>query len=109
MQPGLKIGGALLHTSWSGGRFNVVVGIGLNVTNRQPTTCLEAILEEVAAASQLSLVNKGGGSTRKQQGESAGNSLGGTTQVSRAVPLIQREVLLARIITRLDEAFEVSL
>jgi biotin--protein ligase len=42
---GLKIGGALIHTSWKGDRFGVTCGIGLNVANREPTTCLEAILE----------------------------------------------------------------
>jgi hypothetical protein len=98
----------------------VVVGIGLNVTNRQPTTCLQAILEEqlLAAAPQPPSDIQGGvggDQNRTQEGlaqvQPRGSAAGSNTQeVAQvpAVPQIQREVLLARIITRLDEAFEVS-
>lgn len=48
----LKIGGALIHTTYQGDRFGVLAGIGLNVSNRTPTTCLEEIVgRQVAAAS----------------------------------------------------------
>jgi biotin--protein ligase len=47
---GLKIGGALIHTTWQTDRFSVLAGIGLNVSNRQPTTCLEEVLARQAAS-----------------------------------------------------------
>lgn len=43
---GVKIGGALIHTTWAAStqQFCVLTGIGLNVSNSQPTTCLDDIL-----------------------------------------------------------------
>lgn len=41
---GVKIGGALIHTTWSSDQFCVLTGIGLNVSNSQPTTCLNDII-----------------------------------------------------------------
>eukprot|EP00271_Cylindrocystis_brebissonii_P007610 TRINITY_DN21189_c0_g1_i1.p1 TRINITY_DN21189_c0_g1~~TRINITY_DN21189_c0_g1_i1.p1 ORF type:complete len:649 (+),score=111.23 TRINITY_DN21189_c0_g1_i1:363-2309(+) len=43
---GLKIGGILCTSTFSNKMFNIVVGVGLNVSNTQPTTCLNALLEE---------------------------------------------------------------
>lgn len=48
---GLKVGGVLCTSTYSCKKFNLVVGVGLNVRNRQPTTCLEALLEEVNSVS----------------------------------------------------------
>ncbi len=36
----IKIGGVLCQSSFSDGRFDICVGVGINVTNRSPTTCL---------------------------------------------------------------------
>lgn len=47
---GLKIGGALIHTTWSSGQFLVQTGLGLNLDNNEPTTCINAILKEHAPA-----------------------------------------------------------
>ncbi|KAJ9516269.1 hypothetical protein QJQ45_001102 [Haematococcus lacustris] len=81
----LKIGGALIHTSWSGSGFKVVVGIGLNLTNNQPTTCLQQLLEQ-AHSSQES-----GASGREPD----------------TCPVISRELLLANVVSHLDECFSV--
>lgn len=42
----MKIGGALIHTTWAAStqQFCVLTGIGLNVSNSQPTTCLDDII-----------------------------------------------------------------
>lgn len=39
---GKKVGGVLCEASTDGTRFDVVVGVGLNVSNPEPTHCLEA-------------------------------------------------------------------
>ncbi|KAL8144520.1 hypothetical protein V2J09_017552, partial [Rumex salicifolius] len=44
---GLKVGGILCTSTYTSKKFNVSVGIGLNVDNRQPTTCLNACLQEL--------------------------------------------------------------
>jgi len=44
---GLKVGGVLCTSTYSAKKFHIVVGVGLNVGNRQPTTCLDALLEEI--------------------------------------------------------------
>eukprot|EP00195_Chlamydomonas_chlamydogama_P007821 CAMPEP_0202893470 /NCGR_PEP_ID=MMETSP1392-20130828/3052_1 /ASSEMBLY_ACC=CAM_ASM_000868 /TAXON_ID=225041 /ORGANISM="Chlamydomonas chlamydogama, Strain SAG 11-48b" /LENGTH=357 /DNA_ID=CAMNT_0049577817 /DNA_START=158 /DNA_END=1231 /DNA_ORIENTATION=- len=75
----LKIGGALIHTTAQpGGKFLVLTGIGLNVGNAQPTTCINQLL---AAALQ-------------HQGVTA-------------PPAVSRELVLAHIITRLEQCFDV--
>ncbi|XP_041013451.1 biotin--protein ligase 2-like [Juglans microcarpa x Juglans regia] len=43
---GLKIGGILCTSTYKSKKFNVSVGIGLNVDNQKPTTCLNAVLRE---------------------------------------------------------------
>eukprot|EP01018_Ginkgo_biloba_P011301 Gb_31384 [translate_table: standard] len=43
---GIKVGGVLCNSTYSSKKFNVTVGIGLNVDNREPTTCLNAFLQE---------------------------------------------------------------
>jgi len=37
---GLKVGGVLCNSTYSDGAFLVSVGVGINVANREPTTCL---------------------------------------------------------------------
>ncbi|EGG23402.1 biotin ligase 3 [Cavenderia fasciculata] len=39
---GKKIGGILCQSNYFGGSFDVVIGIGINVTNSEPSTCLDA-------------------------------------------------------------------
>lgn len=45
----VKIGGILVNSSYSGGDYTLVVGVGLNVSNAAPTTSLNAL----AAAAKL--------------------------------------------------------
>ena len=40
----VKIGGILVNSSYGGGDYTLVVGVGLNVTNAAPTTSLNALL-----------------------------------------------------------------
>ncbi|XP_015571534.2 biotin--protein ligase 2 isoform X1 [Ricinus communis] len=51
---GLKVGGILCTSTYKSKKFNVSAGIGLNVDNEKPTTCLNAVQRELSpAASQL--------------------------------------------------------
>jgi len=47
-----KVAGALIHTTWSRDRFNVVTGIGLNVSNSHPTTCINSIIDQQSQQQQ---------------------------------------------------------
>ncbi|XP_062146376.1 biotin--protein ligase 2-like [Alnus glutinosa] len=44
---GLKIGGILCTSTYKSKKFNVSAGIGLNIDNEKPTTCLNAVLREL--------------------------------------------------------------
>ncbi|XP_051128807.1 biotin--protein ligase 2-like isoform X2 [Andrographis paniculata] len=44
---GLKVGGILCTSTYKSKKFNVSVGIGLNVSNQQPSTCLNTILHSL--------------------------------------------------------------
>lgn len=45
-----KIGGILVHTSYSGGDYHAVLGIGLNTSNALPTTSLNALIDALNAS-----------------------------------------------------------
>ncbi|XVE95418.1 hypothetical protein REPUB_Repub02eG0095300 [Reevesia pubescens] len=45
---GLKVGGILCTSTYKSKKFNVSSGIGLNVGNEKPTTCLNAVLKELS-------------------------------------------------------------
>lgn len=51
----VKIGGILVHTSYAGGDYHAVVGIGLNVSNPAPTTSLNALVQRLNAAGKTRL------------------------------------------------------
>lgn len=87
----LKLGGILCHSSFRDGRFYVTIGVGLNLSNRQPTTCVDALIEAAAAAAAAGEQQPG------QQG-----------QPQQAPPApVARESLLAGILSRLEPALEV--
>ncbi|KAK4481281.1 hypothetical protein RD792_012166 [Penstemon davidsonii] len=44
---GLKVGGILCTSTYKSKKFNVSAGIGLNVSNEKPTTCLNAVLQRL--------------------------------------------------------------
>lgn len=50
----VKIGGILVNTQYSGGDYDVVVGIGLNVSNAAPTTSLNNLVHDLNAAADKS-------------------------------------------------------
>uniref|UniRef100_A0A7R9TMS1 BPL/LPL catalytic domain-containing protein n=1 Tax=Prasinoderma coloniale TaxID=156133 RepID=A0A7R9TMS1_9VIRI len=41
-----KIGGVLCQSTYAGGTFRVAIGFGVNVSNEEPTTCVNALLRE---------------------------------------------------------------
>lgn len=118
-------------------------GVGLNLWNQQPTTCLQAVLEQAmrqAQAQPLGSIGVQGSSVaaalaqagtlmaqaeRGVQGLSVGGSDGPRptitatalpisaqetdplTATRQAAPSIPQELLLARVISRLDECFAV--
>lgn len=41
---GLKLGGVLCHSAYRARRFATVTGVGLNLANREPTTCVDALI-----------------------------------------------------------------
>ncbi|KAJ7965617.1 biotin--protein ligase 2-like [Quillaja saponaria] len=43
---GLKVGGVLCTSTYRSKKFNVSAGVGLNVNNEKPTTCLNAVLRQ---------------------------------------------------------------
>lgn len=89
----LKIGGVLCHSSFRQSVFHVTMGVGLNVSNREPTTCIEELL--TSAERKLAV------------GANGGNSVGtnnSNTTSSMVPPCIRREVLLAEIMNRLEPA-----
>ncbi|KAG1658792.1 hypothetical protein FOA52_011734 [Chlamydomonas sp. UWO 241] len=105
---GLKIGGILIHTTWSVDRFNVVAGIGLNVTNRAPTTCLAQLLEEAAASAgaSSSTPHTGEPSTPHTGASTLHTGGASTPHTSGASTLLTRELLLACVLQRLEQAFD---
>lgn len=50
---GLKIGGILCHSTYRDHAFHLVWGLGLNISNHQPTTCLETLFVKAALAKGL--------------------------------------------------------
>ncbi|GIL59402.1 hypothetical protein Vafri_14268 [Volvox africanus] len=92
---GLKVAGALIHTTWQGGWFNVIAGIGLNVNNRTPTTCLDELLER--AASERTTC----------EGETGGNGCV-HGEANQAQTYISRESVLTSILASLEEVYDVS-
>ncbi|EOY16192.1 Holocarboxylase synthase 1 isoform 3 [Theobroma cacao] len=48
---GLKVGGILCTSTYKSKKFNVSSGVGLNVDNEKPTTCLNAVLKELSTTS----------------------------------------------------------
>ncbi|RKU42996.1 biotin holocarboxylase synthetase [Coniochaeta pulveracea] len=68
-----KIGGILSNCAYSDGKFQVVLGIGINTTNARPTTSLNALVDKI-------------NQTRK----------------GLRLPQLSIERLLARILTRLE-------
>ncbi|BDA42446.1 Biotin-protein ligase [Coccomyxa sp. Obi] len=77
----LKLGGILCQSAYRNQQFHVVIGIGLNLSNRQPTTCIDALIEQKHRELNLE----------------------GSAQP------VKREVLLAGILNRLEELLDVLL
>lgn len=47
---GLKVGGILCHSAYKGGAFHVAMGVGLNLSNSQPTTCINDLVAQQCKA-----------------------------------------------------------
>ncbi|KAH9299514.1 hypothetical protein KI387_031196, partial [Taxus chinensis] len=50
---GLKVGGVLCTSTYRSKRFSVTIGIGLNLDNEEPTTCLNALIQDLTSRSHL--------------------------------------------------------
>lgn len=74
-QKPLKVGGILCNSMITGKDFSVIVGIGLNVSNKEPTVCVNDI---------ISAATHGNGG-------------------SSAQPPLDREILLATIMNHFEE------
>ncbi|PKA60036.1 hypothetical protein AXF42_Ash009720 [Apostasia shenzhenica] len=48
---GIKVGGILCTSTYSSKKFNISAGIGLNLDNDKPTTCLNAALQAITSVS----------------------------------------------------------
>ena len=48
-----QAGGVLCQSTYRDKRFRVVVGVGLNLSNRQPTTCVDAAIEDERSRLQV--------------------------------------------------------
>ena len=53
MAAGQKLGGILCHSAYSNRQFVSTIGVGLNLSNRQPTTCIDALVEAAHASAGL--------------------------------------------------------
>ena len=49
----LKIGGILCQSAYRDQAFHVVIGAGINLSNREPTTCIDALVEAQQAKLNL--------------------------------------------------------
>lgn len=74
-QKRLKVGGILCNSLVASKGFTVIVGVGLNVCNREPTTCVNELIQEAAQA---------GGKTSMQ-------------------PELDRETLLATVMNHFED------
>jgi biotin--protein ligase len=88
---GLKLGGILCHSSFRDGQFHVIMGVGVNVSNRTPTTCIEELIEKKI---QEILLEATGGAT--------GGEAGSGEKINFENLRISREALLADVMTRLE-------
>ena len=50
---GMKVGGILCHSTYRQKDFHVVIGVGLNLDNGQPTTCVNDIIKHRHTELQL--------------------------------------------------------
>jgi len=80
---GVKIGGILCHSSFRDGQFHVIMGVGINISNRTPTTCIEELIEKKIAE------------LAKDQEGAEKNNFSENYRISR-------EALLAEVMTRLE-------
>jgi hypothetical protein len=96
---GLKVGGALLHSTWRAPCFHLTTGIGLNVTNRQPTACVADILAAAAAdgVSSSSSLHPGA------EGGTTTSALPSSTQAE-----VGREEVLAEVMLQLEACLDVG-
>lgn len=65
--------------------------VGLNLANREPTTCVDALIEQAAAAAAAEAAERGG---ERQQGQAA--------PLQGSIVPVGREELLAGIVNRLE-------
>jgi len=133
-----KVAGALIHTTWSRDRFNVVTGIGLNVSNSHPTTCINSIIDQQSQQQQQRQQQQQQEQQQQQrqqqrqqhqqaeveglqqqqqqqdqhqhqhQHQQGQQQHHQQQQQNLCQPSVSREIVLAHVMNRLDECFTVS-
>ena len=99
---GQKLGGILCHSSYRDKQFHVIMGVGLNLANRQPTTCVDELILQAAAAA----ADGGGGSGDDSSASGSGPQRQQQQQQHRPPQPVGREALLAGILNRLEPMLE---
>ncbi len=77
----------------------MITGIGLNVNNRQPTTCLDALVEAAQQAQHGQQSAAPATATAAAPGAEGG---------AAPAPIIPREVVLSCILAHMEQVFDVS-
>ena len=100
----LKLGGILCHSSYRSKLFHIIMGVGLNLSNRQPTTCVDTLIEQAAAAAAAA-VGAAGGADAADGPQQQQQRQGGQHAAAQPAP-VMRESLLAGILSRLEPMLE---
>lgn len=103
---GLKIGGILCHSAYRNGEFVLTMGVGINVGNRQPTTCLEELVEDAIYGKKGGGGGGGGGVDVDSGGGQYHHQQGAPSSTSTSSHL-SREVFLASILNTLEPMIQI--
>lgn len=98
----VKLGGVLCESSTAGGVFEIVTGVGLNVSNEVPTTCLNALAKDAVRDGVRDGGPGGGGGGAR--GSSAAEDSKPVVEASCA--LATREGILASFLSIYEDMFE---
>ena len=100
---GLKIGGVLCTSTYTEGAFDVVVGVGLNLDNDAPTTCVNAIIgaawDAILAESEAQKASESG---ERRAGNAADAENKRVKQTRKQPRDVSRERLAAGFMNRFE-------
>jgi biotin--protein ligase len=100
---GLKIGGVLCTSTYTEGAFDVVVGVGINLDNDAPTTCVNAIIgaawDAILAESEAQKASESG---ERRAGNAADAENKRVKQTRKQPRDVSRERLAAGFMNRFE-------